>query len=446
MIGRPHGLPGQLISRAAGSRSYGRLDESGLLGGVQGWRTFRFKGTPKGGTCGAEDKEIHGKILPPSWCKNQFDSLSVTLSCVAKIILPGWGPHGQGTSGRPSARGICLTGGGPRCSLRAASQTILTPNATGLHLISPPASGEAVADIVFVHGLGGKSHDTWRHGKKDEDGHFFWPEELRQELPECNVWSVGYEAGIIPWFGADGLPIEDRAVNLAHKLTTPGLGARPLIFITHSMGGLMVKEIVVQSLTAGDDAWSSLVSQIAGIVFCGTPHRGADVARMARRLAGVLRTQHHIQDMAAGTRHLERLHSRFVEWHRQHQPKTEAYAEGIGMKRQHWFLRWLPAVFAVKPGSADPQLAGCRCIPCHCDHLELVKPGCREDDVFAGVRKFIAGILPAVQTASPPSPVLPGPSLSNLSDSAIQTLFDVIFAEAAIRQLDCSKPSLPRKP
>ena len=51
----------------------------------------------------------------------------------------------------------------------------------------------------------------------------------------------------MPWFGADGLPIEDRAVNLAHKLTTRKLGDRPLIFITHSMGGLIVKEIVVQS-------------------------------------------------------------------------------------------------------------------------------------------------------------------------------------------------------
>jgi hypothetical protein len=184
-------------------------------------------------------------------------------------------------------------------------------------------------------------------------------------------------------------------VNLAHKLTTKGLGDRPVIFITHSMGGLMVKEIVVQSLTAGDAAWSALVSRIVGIVFCGTPHRGADVALMAKRLAVVLRTQHHIRDMAAGTRHLERLHSRFVEWHRTHQPNTEAYSEGIGMKRHHWFLRCLPAVFAVKPGSADPQLAGCRCIPCYDDHLALVKPPNSDHDVYAGVKSFVGRCLPS---------------------------------------------------
>lgn len=269
----------------------------------------------------------------------------------------------------------------------------MIPDTEGLHPIANTDQPDRLADVVFVHGLGGSSHKTWRYGSVSDPVHFFWPEELGKELPHCGVWSLGYQAEIIPWFGADGLAIEDRAVNLAHKLTTRGLGCRPVIFITHSMGGLMVKEIVVQSLTAGDPAWSTLVSRIAGIVFCGTPHRGADVALMAKRLAIVLLTQHHIRDMASGTRHLERLHSRFVEWHWKALPRIEAYMEGIGMKRQTWFLRWLPAVFAVKSGSADPQLAGCRCIPCHCDHLALVKPDTHQHDVYAGVLSFIRECL-----------------------------------------------------
>ena len=122
----------------------------------------------------------------------------------------------------------------------------------------------------------------------------------------------------------------------------------------------------------------------------------------------MLRTQHHIRDMASGTRHLDHLHRRFVEWHHRHQPRVEAYAEGIGMKRQHWFLRWLPAVFAVKPGSADPQLAGCRCVPCHCDHLALVKPIDRTHDVYAGVRKFVDSIIDGLgghlRASPPPQP------------------------------------------
>ena len=119
----------------------------------------------------------------------------------------------------------------------------MLPDTEGLHEIANTSSPDRVADIVFVHGLGGSSHATWRHGKEDGDDHFFWPEELGKELPACGVWSVGYEAGIIPWFGADGLPIEDRRINLAHKLTVKHIGNRPVIFITHSMGGLMVKAL-----------------------------------------------------------------------------------------------------------------------------------------------------------------------------------------------------------
>lgn len=156
---------------------------------------------------------------------------------------------------------------------------------------------------------------------------------------------------------------EDRAVSLAHKFTTRDLGSRPIVFVTHSMGGLMVKEIVVRSLTSPDPEWKRLVNQIRGIVFCGTPHRGSAAALMARNPSVVLRTQHHIRDMARGERHLDRLHTRFVEWHRQSEVKVEAYAEGIGMKRRQWFIPPLPRVMIVEPGSADPQLAECRCIP-----------------------------------------------------------------------------------
>jgi hypothetical protein len=300
----------------------------------------------------------------------------------------------------------------------------MLPDTEGLHPIGNTDNPRRIADIVFVHGLGGASHATWTHANG-----FGWPTELAADLPQCGVWSLGYEAGVIPWFGADGLPIEDRAINLAHKLTTKGLGDRPLLFITHSMGGLMVKEIIVQSLTANDPAWSRLVASITGIVFCGSPHRGAAVARMGKILAPILRTQHHIRDMASGSRHLEHLHSRFVAWHSKAQPTTEAYAEGTGMKRQHWWLRWLPAVFAVKPGSADPQLAGCRCIPCHHDHLALVKPPDREHDVYAGVLKLVRTKVATLSHQATANPALEAPPSA---PSTIRSLIIDILREEGL--------------
>ena len=303
----------------------------------------------------------------------------------------------------------------------------MIPDTEGLHPIANTDRKDRTADVIFVHGLGGGAHGTWQNGKAG----FFWPQELGNELPHCGVWSLGYEAGMVPWFGADGLPIEDRAVNLGHKLTTRNLGDRPIVFIAHSMGGLMVKEIVVQSLTAGDPALSTLVSRIAGIVFCGTPHRGSQVALMARRLSAVLRTQQHIRDMAAGERHLDRMHSRFVEWHRKAQPLTEAYTEGLGMKRCLWWLRWLPRLLIVEPGAADPQLAGCRCIPCHDDHIDLVKPPNREHDVYAGVLKFVRAALESVPHSAP-ARLAGGVSQPNSNPSVIRSLIIDILREEGL--------------
>src|SRR5437660_799847 len=108
----------------------------------------------------------------------------------------------------------------------------MIPDSEGLHPIANADKPVLQADIVFVHGLGGGSHSTWRHGTQGEPGFFFWPQALGQDLPQCAVWSLGYAAGISHWFGAPGMPIQDRARNLVLKLLNKGLGKRPLIFIT----------------------------------------------------------------------------------------------------------------------------------------------------------------------------------------------------------------------
>ena len=49
---------------------------------------------------------------------------------------------------------------------------------------------------------------------------------------------------------------------------------RPLIFIGHSFGGLVIEQAVVQANSAGG-RYEYLVRLIGGIVFLGTPHQGS---------------------------------------------------------------------------------------------------------------------------------------------------------------------------
>ncbi len=55
-----------------------------------------------------------------------------------------------------------------------------------------------------------------------------------------------------------------------------GLGDAPIIFVAHSLGGLVVKKAVL--MARDDEKCKALVHAMSGIVFLSTPHRGSDLA------------------------------------------------------------------------------------------------------------------------------------------------------------------------
>jgi triacylglycerol esterase/lipase EstA (alpha/beta hydrolase family) len=156
----------------------------------------------------------------------------------------------------------------------------MIPDSESLHGIANTTKQDRRADIVFVHGLRGASHSTWRHGKEGKPGHFFWPEELGKDLPNYRVWSVGYPAELTE-LRDPGMTIENISGNISLKLANDGLGDRPIFFVAHSMGGLVVKSLIVRSQTLPDKERKRIVSMVRGIVFCGTPHRGSAFADAA---------------------------------------------------------------------------------------------------------------------------------------------------------------------
>ena len=80
----------------------------------------------------------------------------------------------------------------------------------GLKVVHRP-TGEPVADIVFVHGLGGHSCRNWSY---NDDPNLFWPSAFLSKKPdiqEARIWSFGHNANFGLGSGTSELLISEFA-------------------------------------------------------------------------------------------------------------------------------------------------------------------------------------------------------------------------------------------
>ncbi len=154
----------------------------------------------------------------------------------------------------------------------------------GLVAISGTGQANRSADVIFVHGLGGDPLATWQFGGRSDQ---FWPKWLGEDLPSIGVWSLGYEAAPVKFMG-HSMSIQDRAVNALALVEAQRLGKNPTIFICHSLGGLLVKQMVRHSVEYPNAIADGLIRNIKGIVFLATPHSGSATATWSGRFLKLL--------------------------------------------------------------------------------------------------------------------------------------------------------------
>ncbi|KIW89091.1 uncharacterized protein Z519_10576 [Cladophialophora bantiana CBS 173.52] len=146
---------------------------------------------------------------------------------------------------------------------------------------------DPLVDVVFVHGLNGHPHETWSTKKPN----VFWPADLlptalNEQRPR--ILTYGYDANVTAF--TDGVSkdkIHNHAEHLASRLVANRslrkATERPIIFVCHSLGGLVVKRCLIycQSIRHHQhtERLRSIYISTYGILFLGTPHNGSDLAK-----------------------------------------------------------------------------------------------------------------------------------------------------------------------
>lgn len=107
--------------------------------------------------------------------------------------------------------------------------------------------------------------------------------------------------------------IPDLARALITQLETYGwasCSAKPTAFLAHSLGGILLKEALVQ--LASEEAYNSLFSSIKGAVFFGVPNLGMEQQHF-HTLVGSNPNQDLVDDLARGSNYLTHLHKSFED-------------------------------------------------------------------------------------------------------------------------------------
>lgn len=249
-----------------------------------------------------------------------------------------------------------------------------------LHHISGTENAVRKADVIFVHGLGGDAFDTWRPSKNHEN---FWPAWIGNDFPEVGVWSLAYAASPTKWSRLKGIfsknvrdsgyamSLPDRARQVLDLLGHHGIGKRPIMFICHSLGGLLVKQVLRMSSDIIEESIErNVFGNTRAVLFLATPHQGAELASLLKPFKIAFPTL-AIDDLRAHDAHLRDL----FEWYRTHSSfkvQTRTYFES---RRVH------NALLIVNPTSAHPGV-GERPVPLDEDHISIAKPLVRTSQVY----------------------------------------------------------------
>lgn len=264
-------------------------------------------------------------------------------------------------------------------------RSIFTHSETGIEplaLTPVHTAGNARAHVIFVHGLGGDSITTWM---ATADQNYFWPSWLSTTIDDISILTLSYPADKTTWGNSGGdMALQTRARSVLDLMVSSGtLKSTPIIFVCHSLGGLLVKQLLQSAVILGNKKWKPIADKVAGIAFLATPHTGAALANLASALP-FIGLSNCASQLKANEPYLMDLSS----WFRAY---TDSKDLCIGA-----YYETMPLVqgsVVVGAASSDPGIRGCTPVSVDADHLTICKPRTVKAPIYMSICEFINDVL-----------------------------------------------------
>jgi predicted alpha/beta hydrolase family esterase len=222
---------------------------------------------------------------------------------------------------------------------------------------------------------------TW-HPKNDPKA--YWPSWISQDLKLTRVFSLDYPAAATKWTSdSSEMGLLERSKNILEFLSVSGVGQRPIVFVAHSLGGVLVKQLLYTADSLNVAKWLPLLKNTRGIVFVATPHAGSSLSQLASALSLLSKPTRITQDLERGSEYLQQLSHWFAQNSGRLDIKVEAYHETVKFG----------GGLVVDRVSANPGVLGCVPVGVDGDHFTICKPRSRDELVYRGVFKLIDDMI-----------------------------------------------------
>lgn len=220
---------------------------------------------------------------------------------------------------------------------------------------------------------------------------------LPEEYPNIRIIGLNYESSISEWSPGLICPCDKIKSSLHHRseeflqtLAVSGVGRDcPVIWVGHSMGGLVAKSIIVQSINSSDPNMRAIGENTRAILFLGTPHKGSPVAKLKQHVEMIFSPSIEVKELQENGAYLLKLHEQFQQSLTHFKKPIQIVSIAEGSPTAITAFKF-PMQF-VKEESAKLNIGDFYVL--NDDHFGLCKPVFRQSFLYQRLLKIINDVI-----------------------------------------------------